>query len=293
MANTSKSLSTEIKVFQTCEMMRWHCQQQKSAGKSIGIVPTMGALHAGHLSLVAAANDSTDETVVTIFVNPTQFAQGEDLAAYPRNLTADLEHLRALGVATVFAPTNEEMYPPGCSSRVMPSEVANQLEGEFRPIHFSGVATIVLKLLNVTSADRAFFGQKDFQQLQVVKRMVADLNVPTEIVTCPIIREADGLALSSRNVYLSGDERGRALTLFRTLNHAKNRILGGERDGYALMSEMRQLLIDGGVSGIDYAVVANPDTLENYHMIKLPAVALVAACVGKTRLIDNILIEQG
>jgi pantoate--beta-alanine ligase len=284
-------LSTDIKVIETCDLMRLHCRQQKSAGKSLGVVPTMGALHAGHLSLVSAANHATDETIVTIFVNPTQFAPGEDLEKYPRDLAKDLEKLRALGVATVFAPTNDEMYPPGCSTRILPGAVANQLEGQFRPIHFSGVATIVLKLLNLTSADKAFFGQKDFQQLLVVKRMVADLNSPTEIVACPIVRESDGLAMSSRNIYLSADERSRALSLHRTLQHAQTRIRDGERDGHALMSEMKQLLIDGGVSSIDYAVVANPDTLENHDTIELPAVVLVAARVGKTRLIDNILIH--
>ncbi len=238
MNNMGESLSTDIKVIQTCDAMKLHCRQQKSVGKSIGVVPTMGALHAGHLSLVAAANRATDETVVTIFVNPTQFATGEDLDKYPRDLDADLEQLRVLGVSTVFAPTDEEMYPPGCSTRVLPSEVANQLEGEFRPQHFSGVATVVLKLLNLVSADKAFFGQKDFQQLLVIKRMVADLNLPTEIVTCPIVRETDGLALSSRNIYLSADERVQALSLNRTLKHAANQIRAGERDGHVLMSEM-------------------------------------------------------
>ena len=213
------------------------------------------------------------------------------LVSDPRDLEADLEKLTAFGAPTVFAPVKEELYPSNCSTQVLPSEIANRLEGRFRPSHFVGVATIVLKLLNLTSADRAFFGQKDFQQLMVVRRMVADLNVPTEIVSCPIVREADGLALSSRNIYLSADERAKALSLNKTLKQVQTQIRRGERDGHALMAEMKQMLIDGGVSSIDYAVVASPATLELYDTVDLPAVALVAAHVGSTRLIDNILIE--
>ena len=230
-----RSLSTDIKVIKTCHELVFHIRQQKSVGKSIGVVPTMGALHAGHLSLVEAANESTDETVVTIFVNPTQFAAGEDLDKYPRDLEADLEKLTALGVPTVFAPATEELYPPNCSTRVLPGEIANRLEGKFRPSHFGGVATIVLKLLNLTSADQAFFGQKDFQQLMVVKRMVADLNLPTEIVACPIVREPDGLALSSRNIYLSAAEREQALSVNKTLRYVQAQIHGGqERHGHQI-----------------------------------------------------------
>ncbi len=282
-----------IKVIKTCTELQSHVRELKSANKTIGMVPTMGALHAGHLSLVKYAIEATDETIVTIFVNPTQFAEGEDLDKYPKPFEADLEKLACLNVPTVFAPSNDEMYPPGCSTRIVPADVSQPLEGEFRPTHFGGVVTIVLKLVNLTGADKAFFGQKDFQQVMVVKQMVADLNLATEIVACPIVRESDGLALSSRNVYLSKDERVRSLALRKTLDHFKKMISQGERDAHALMSEMQQMLIDNGVSSIDYAVVANPNSLQAYDQIEFPVVALIAARVGATRLIDNCLIESG
>ncbi len=257
----------------------------------------MGALHDGHLSLVRQSIEQSDVTVVTIFVNPTQFAPGEDWKNYPRLLDEDLAKLADLGVETVFAPPADEMYPAGFSTLVQPPDVSLLLEGEFRQTHFRGVATVVLKLLNLAQADKAFFGQKDFQQVQVVRRMVADLNVQTEIVICPIVRESDGLALSSRNRYLSDDERARAVTLNRTIAQVREQIEAGDRDAHALMSEMRQSLIDGfggtgGVESIDYAVLANPETLQIYDEVELPVVALVAASVGKTRLIDNCLITD-
>lgn len=281
-----------IDVIKTCAALRSRVGELKNQKKTIGLVPTMGALHAGHLSLIKCANGATDETIVTIFVNPTQFAAGEDLDKYPKPLEADLEKLGTLKVRTVFAPPNDEMYPPGCSTRVEPPNVSSPLEGEFRPTHFGGVATIVLKLLNLTGADKAFFGQKDFQQVMVVKQMVVDLNVSTEIVACPIVREPDGLALSSRNVYLSTDERRRGLALHSALNLFKKQISEGERDGYALMSAMKQVLIDNNVSSIDYAVVANPISLQPYDQVEFPVVALIAARIGSTRLIDNCLIDS-
>lgn len=290
MTKTGEYLATKIKVIKTCSELVAHVRQAKSAGKTIGVVPTMGALHKGHVSLAVASKEATDETIATIYVNPTQFAPGEDLDKYPRTLESDLEMLESVGVDVVFVPTNEEMYPPNCSTTVTPAMVAKPLEGEFRPTHFTGVATLVLKMLNLTSADKAFFGQKDFQQVMVVKRMVADLSVQTEIVVCPTVRDPDGMAMSSRNRYLSDDERQRGLMLSKTIKHAENQIREGERDGFALITEMRQMLIDGGVDTIDYAVVANPMTLEAYDEIKLPVVALIAAHVGKTRLIDNVLI---
>ena len=282
----------EIKVIKTCAELRTHVRALKKAKKTIGIVPTMGALHAGHLSLVERAIATTDETIVTIFVNPAQFTEREDLDNYPRTLEADCEKLTELQVSTVFAPSNEEMYPPGCTTFVEPAHESQPLEGEFRPIHFRGVATIVLKLLNLTRADKAFFGQKDFQQLLVVKKMVTDLNVDMEIISCPIVREADGLAMSSRNAHLSEEDRQQAAALSRALKHFENRIHAGERDAHTLVADMRQILIDGGVSSIDYAVVANPVTLQSYDQIEFPAVALIAAHVGITRLIDNCLIES-
>ena len=265
--------------------------QLKSDGKTVGVVPTMGALHEGHLSLARLAVSSTDVVIATIFLNPTQFAAGEDLATYPRPLEADIEKLESVGVPFVFAPNNDEIYPPGFTTSVVPPAISKRLEGEFRRQHFAGVATVVLKLLNLTQADIGFFGQKDFQQVMVIKHMIADLNVPTEIRVCPIVREADGLALSSRNVYLSDDERKIALSINRTLDHVEEQIKSGLRDGFEAITEMRQLLIDAGVESIDYAILADPNTLETVDSIKLPVVALIAVYVGKTRLIDNRLID--
>ena len=251
----------------------------------------MGALHEGHLSLARSAVSSTDAVIATIFLNPTQFAAGEDLSTYPTPLQSDIEKLESVGVPYVFVPSNEEIYPPGFTTSVVPPAISKRLEGEFRRTHFAGVATVVLKLLNLTRADVGFFGQKDFQQVMVIKRMVADLNVPTEIRVCPIVREADGLALSSRNVYLSDDDREIALSLNQALDHVEELIKSGVRDGFEAITEMRQFLIDGGVDNIDYAILADPNTLETVDSIKLPVVALIAATVGKTRLIDNRLIQ--
>lgn len=251
----------------------------------------MGALHAGHLSLVRASLSQSDATIVTIFVNPTQFAPTEDLSKYPRPFEADVEQLNALGELTIFAPTTEEIYPTGCSTEIVPPTIARTLEGEKRPTHFAGVATVVLKLLNLTQADFAFFGQKDFQQQLVVTQMVRDLNVPTTVIVCPIERDADGLALSSRNIYLSPEERQIALSLNRTLVNVQQQIRAGQRDGFELLTDMRQQLIDGGVTSIDYVAVADPLTLETMELVKFPVVLLVAAWVGKTRLIDNCVIR--
>jgi len=275
----------------TREQLNTLTTELKSQQQTIGVVPTMGALHEGHLSLVQQSLAATNETIVTIFVNPTQFAPTEDLDQYPRPLSDDLEELASLGVKHVFVPVDGEMYPAGCSTTVQPPAVAMKLEGEFRPTHFGGVATIVLKILNMTRADVAFFGQKDFQQALVIKTMVADLNVNVDIRVCDIVRESDGLALSSRNMYLSAEEREIALTLSRTLEHVETLIREGQNDGFELITEMRQMLIDGGVTSVDYAAIADPETLKTSEFISLPAVALIAAHVGKTRLIDNRIIQ--
>jgi len=270
--------------------MRELIENLKREGKSVGCVPTMGALHEGHLSLAKASVAETDVTVATIFVNPTQFAPGEDLDKYPRQLDKDLELLGQAGVDYVFNPETETMYSEGSSTSVTPPKIARKLEGEFRPTHFGGVATIVLKLLNIVGPNVAYFGQKDFQQVAVIKQMVIDLNVPVEIRTCPIIRDQDGLALSSRNVYLSPEERSIALTINQTLAHVRQQIEDGQRDGFEVVTEMRQMLIDGGVSSIDYAVVVNPSTLQSSDPIQLPVALLIAVYVGKTRLIDNCVV---
>lgn len=279
-----------INVITTCTALRELVDDLKRQGRRIGVVPTMGALHEGHLSLVRESIAQADETITTIFLNPTQFAPGEDLSNYPKPLEQDLTLLSAAGVKYVFAPAAGEMYPAGFSTAVTPPAICKKLEGEFRPSHFAGVATVVLKLLNLTGANLAFFGQKDYQQVLVIQRMVEDLNVPVEIKVCPIVREADGLAMSSRNVYLTAEERAIALSLSRTLDQIESMIRGGVSDGFEIITEMRQGLIDGGVEKIDYAVIADPRTLETLDPIELPAIALVAAFVGTTRLIDNRLI---
>lgn len=281
----------DVEVLSTRESLFEVVRGLRKADKTIGVVPTMGALHEGHLSLIRRSLKETDATIVTVFLNPTQFDPTEDLGKYPKPFYSDIGKLKTEGVKYVFAPSIAEMYPPGFSTSVVPPNVGRKLEGEFRPTHFAGVATVVLKLLNLTQADRAFFGQKDFQQAIVIKQMVLDLNVPTEICVCPIVRDADGLALSSRNVYLSEKERSIALSLSRTLSHVEEQIASGQRDGYEIITEMRQMLIDAGVESIDYAFVADPVTLETVDPIRLPVVALIAAYVGKTRLIDNRLIE--
>lgn len=262
----------------------------RGRGLSIGLVPTMGALHAGHMSLVERSLAATDITVVSIFVNPTQFAPTDDLAQYPRPLEQDLEKLRCVGADLVFVPDVAEIYPGNCTTAVEPPEVSRRLEGEFRPTHFGGVCTVVLKLLNLIPARIAFFGDKDYQQLAVVRQMVKDLNVATQIEGCPIIREPDGLAMSSRNVFLTGPDREIALSINRTLSMVAEQIEQGETDGHRLMAEMRQGLIDSGVSDIDYAVIADPITLATLDEVQGAVVALIACQVGQTRLIDNRVI---
>jgi pantoate--beta-alanine ligase len=259
----------------------------RAAGKRIGLVPTMGALHEGHLSLVEAARKENDFTVATIFVNPTQFGPREDFAKYPRTLEQDIALLSPAGCDVVFAPTAEEMYPPHCTTAIEPPQVASVLEGTFRPGHFRGVCTVVLKLFELVPSERAYFGQKDYQQQLVLRHMVRDLNLPVKIVTCPIVREANGLALSSRNRYLSDAERNSALGLSVALQRVSHACQQGESDGATLRDLMRSTLTEHGIDRIDYATLVQADTLEELSVIRSPAVALIACHVGTTRLIDN------
>jgi pantoate--beta-alanine ligase len=265
-------------------------RELQRAGKSVGLVPTMGALHEGHLSLVRRAKSECDAAVATIFVNPTQFAPHEDFSKYPRTLDADVQLLASANCDLVFVPSREAMYPPDASTFVEPPKVALPLEGVFRPGHFRGVATIVLKLFNIIPADKAYFGQKDFQQALVIRRMVADLNLPVEVVVCPIIREPDGLAMSSRNRYLSPSERERALALSRALNLVQEQVSRGVQDAIALKGQMQEVLEGAGIERVDYATIADPETLAEMTQLDGPAVALIAAFVGTTRLIDNCLL---
>lgn len=265
-------------------------REAQRRGQKVGIVPTMGALHAGHLSLVEASNRACDVTVVTIFVNPTQFGPNEDFQKYPRTLDSDLAALADLKVDAVFVPQAETMYPPGYSTYVEPPSVAQPLEGVCRPGHFRGVATVVLKLFHLCPADVAFFGAKDYQQATVIRRMVADLNVPIDVQVMPTVREPDGLAMSSRNRYLSAAEREQALALSRSLQLAADLVAGGERNASTVASRMRDVFDAAGITDIDYIAVADPQTLEPLETIAGEAVVLVAARVGTTRLIDNRVI---
>jgi pantoate--beta-alanine ligase len=279
-------------VLATCSEIRSVVEDARRRGQSIGLVPTMGALHEGHLSLVRRANSACDRTIVTIFVNPTQFGPGEDFSRYPRTLDADLKLLAAEGVDDVFAPANDELYPPGHSTFVEPPAVALPLEGRFRPGHFRGVATIVLKLFNIIPADVAFFGQKDYQQSLVIRRMVADLNAPIRIEVCPTVREGDGLALSSRNRYLSAPQRQQALAVSRALFQAKELIGSGQRSAEVVAAAMRRVLQAAGIERIDYAALCDPETLADRTTLDQPTIALIAAHVGNTRLIDNLRLDQ-
>ena len=259
-------------------------------GKKIGLVPTMGALHDGHLSLVRASRSECGFTVVTIFVNPSQFGPNEDLARYPRPFSRDLE-LLAGSADLVFAPGEAEVYPPGFVTSVEVGSVARPLEGEIRPGHFRGVATVVLKLFNMVWPDVAYFGQKDYQQSLVIRRMVMDLNLPIAVRVCPIVREADGLAMSSRNAYLSPDERRRATALFRGLETAAEAVAQGERDATRLAAKIRETLLAAGPLPIDYIAVADPETLEPVESIRGATLVALAVRIGSTRLIDNAVVE--
>jgi pantoate--beta-alanine ligase len=262
----------------------------QSVHGSVGLVPTMGYLHAGHMALVERARRENDYVVTTIFVNPTQFGPQEDLSRYPRDVNRDLAMLREAGVDLVFAPDAGEIYPEGFGTYVTVEGLSEKLEGTFRPSHFRGVATVVAKLFNIIPADRAYFGQKDAQQVLVLRRMARDLNFGHEIVVVPTVREPDGLALSSRNSYLNAEERQSALALWRALQLAEAMYLGGERRATEIRSAMRVLLDATPLVRPDYVTVSNPETLEELDRIEGRALVAVAARVGRTRLIDNILL---
>jgi pantoate--beta-alanine ligase len=260
-------------------------------GKRIGFVPTMGALHDGHLSLVRASREECDYTVVSIYVNPSQFGPSEDYRQYPRTVEGDLDALAEYGVPLVFAPSDDEVYPDGYATWVDVGSVAEPLEGACRPGHFRGVATIVLKLLNMVQPDVAYFGQKDYQQALVIRRMVEDLNLPVAIRVCPIVREPDGLAMSSRNAYLSPEARQRALVLWKSLSLADELVEQGERDAAAIAEKMRQVIASAEGAKIDYVALVDPQTLEPVEELQGPTLAAVAVRIDQTRLIDNRLLE--
>lgn len=276
---------------QTISAVRQHLREHRLATRRIGLVPTMGALHEGHRSLIRAARSGCDVVVVSIFVNPTQFAPGEDFDRYPRSLDADLAACRAEGADVVFCPSAADMYPPGSVTTVAVSELAEGLCGAHRPGHFTGVATVVTKLFNIVQPDVAYFGQKDAQQVAVIRRMVRDLFLPLEIVVCPTVREADGLALSSRNAYLSPDERRRAVSLSAALRWAEAQVANGQRAAKPLVTEMYRQIQAAGPCSIDYIEVVDAEDLRPREQIFGRCLIAVAVRIGSTRLIDNVVVE--
>lgn len=258
---------------------------------TVGLVPTMGYLHEGHLSLIRRAKEECDHVAVSIFVNPTQFGANEDLSKYPRDLERDLNLIDPLGVDLVWNPTPEVMYPPGYQTWVEVESLTHPLEGSMRPGHFKGVTTVVAKLFNGVQPHKAYFGQKDAQQAAVIRQMVRDLNFPIEMVICPTVREADGLAMSSRNKYLEGDDRRAATVLFHALSAAKSAYESGERDAEKLRTLMKDVLAAEPRANPQYVSCADYDTLEELDMVKGKALLSMAALIGRTRLIDNFVLE--
>lgn len=279
-------------LFRTPDQITRALRPARAAGETIGLVPTMGYLHEGHLSLVRASRKENDRTVVSLFVNPTQFGPKEDLDRYPRNEERDMELLEKEGADFAFAPSPQTMYLPGHSVSVEETALSRGLCGASRPGHFRGVCTVVLKLFTIVRPDRAYFGEKDFQQFTIVRRMARDLNLPVEIRPCPIIREADGLALSSRNAYLSPVGREAALALSRSLRAARRRFEEGERDAAVLRRGILDLLAEEKGVLPEYAEVRDRETLEEISTLDRPAVIALAARVEGVRLIDNIQLEE-
>ena len=280
-----------MKTINTTREMRSAARDLRSQRARLGLVPTMGALHEGHLSLVRAAKAKSDVVAVSIFVNPTQFGPSEDFARYPRNLEKDCELLEREGVEFVFAPTVEEVYQRGAVTWVTVEGLSDRLCGKSRPGHFRGVATVVAKLFNIVEPDVAFFGQKDAAQVAVIKRMVRDLNMAVQIEICPIVREPDGLALSSRNAYLSPDERKMALVLHASLQRAQKLFNEGERNAAKLAAEAKKAFVWQPAVKLDYLDIVDPNGLEPLETLNQKSLVAVAAFVGNTRLIDNILLE--
>ncbi len=278
-----------MRTIRTIKELRTHLQQERKNGRTIGLVPTMGAFHAGHTSLMNQARQENDVVVVSLFVNPTQFGPTEDLAAYPRDEAKDAETAAAAGTDVLFAPPTEEVYPPGFATTVSVSGISEPLEGAHRPGHFDGVATVVTKLLNMVQPDTAYFGQKDAQQALLIRRLARDLDIPARIAVCPTVREPDGLAMSSRNAYLAPADRERAVALRRALDAAEAAVAAGERDAAAVAAAARGAMEPYGVEPEYLALVAS-DTLAPVDRIDGEVLVALAARVGPARLIDNTLI---
>ncbi|MCS7175441.1 pantoate--beta-alanine ligase [Pseudothermotoga sp.] len=270
--------------------MKRLAESHRSAGKWIGFVPTMGYLHEGHLSLVRRCRSENDTVVVSIFVNPTQFGPNEDYANYPRDLKRDLSMLEKENVDYVFVPTVEEMYPKNYSTYVIEENLSRYLCGKSRPTHFKGVCTIVTKLFNIVKPHRAYFGQKDAQQFRIIRRMVKDLNMDVEVIECPIVREQDGLAMSSRNVYLVGEERKQALALYQSLKIAEQLYQSGERNAERIKQKMLEHFAKYDLVKVDYVEIVDEETLQPVGQLDGKVLVAVAAWVGKARLIDNTIL---
>jgi len=279
-----------MQILHTVNELRAWSRAARTAGKNVGLVPTMGALHAGHASLVQAARQRCQAVAVTIFVNPTQFGPNEDYARYPRTFDADCAMAESLGADVVFAPAVEEMYPLGAETFVEVEQISDRLDGQSRPGHFRGVATVVAKLFIAAEPDFAFFGQKDAAQVSVLRRMIADMRMGLELIVCPIVREPDGLALSSRNRYLSAEERRQALVLSRSLRAIEQLVAGGQRDSEKLTATARALLAEEPAVRVDYIALVDWATLEPVEKAEPGTLFAVAAWVGETRLIDNTIL---
>ena len=272
--------------------MKQVARQARAEGRSIGLVPTMGALHEGHLSLVRAARAETQPVIASIFVNPTQFGPTEDFQKYPRTFDEDRRKFEKEGVDFLFAPEAAEIYPPGFRTWVNVEGLSERLEGKSRPGHFRGVATVVLKLLEIVQPHRAYFGRKDAQQARILQQMARDLHLDSEIIVCPIVREPDGLAMSSRNAYLDPAERRAATILYRVLDAARHSIEHGERDALRLRAAMREMLRSEPLAEPDYVEIVDAETLEGVTRLRGACLALLAVKIGATRLLDNMLIEE-
>ncbi|MFZ5986209.1 MAG: pantoate--beta-alanine ligase [Bacillota bacterium] len=280
-----------MRVIETISDLKALIRSQKKAGKTIGFIPTMGYLHEGHLSLVKVSRQHNDITIMSIFVNPTQFGPNEDFDKYPRDMESDFYKAESAGVDIIFAPGVSEIYPEGYRTYVNVEGITEVLCGKSRPGHFRGVTTIVNKLFNLVEPDRAYFGQKDAQQVAVIRKMVRDLNMNLEIVTCPIVRESDGLAMSSRNVYLSEDDRKSAVILSKSLFGAEELVRDGERKKDNVVKFIKSMIETENRAQIDYVEVINADTLEEIEILDGRVLIALAVKFGSTRLIDNVVLE--
>jgi pantoate--beta-alanine ligase len=281
-----------MEVIRTISWMKQTAQQARAENHVVGFIPTMGALHEGHLSLIRRAKMDCSRVYASIFLNPTQFGPNEDLSKYPRTFDSDVEKLTSAGVDVLFAPEPREIYPLAFRTYVTVEGLSERLEGKSRPGHFRGVATVVLKLFEIVQPHFAFFGRKDAQQVRILQQMAVDLNLNVEIIVCPIVREADGLALSSRNTYLSSEERQAATVLRRSLDEVRRQVNGGTRDALELQNPIRKTVAHESIARLDYSEIVDAETFEPVTRIgERPVYVLLAVYIGKTRLIDNLLIE--